>query len=78
MMTPLERCVALAFRPGLAAPAIARLLRISVGEAERIAAKMALERMNTGLPARGCSLVILLSSVRRCGHYAIGRDKPCA
>ena len=58
MMTPLERCVALAFRAGLAAPAIARLLRISVGEAERIAAKMALERMNTGLPGRGCSLVV--------------------
>jgi hypothetical protein len=24
------------------------------------------------LPARGCSLVILLSPVGRCGHYAIG------
>ena len=48
-MTPLERRVALAFRAGLAAPAIARLLRISVGDAQRIAVKMALERMNTEL-----------------------------
>jgi hypothetical protein len=31
------------------APAIARLLRISVGKARRIAVKMALERMNTEL-----------------------------
>jgi hypothetical protein len=33
----------------LTAPAIARLLRISIGKAQRIAAKMAIERMNTEL-----------------------------
>ena len=48
-MTPLERRVALALRAGLRPDAIARLLRISIGEAKRIAAKMALERMNTEL-----------------------------
>ena len=46
-MTPLERRVALALRAGLRPKAIARLLRISVGEAKRIAVKMAIERMNT-------------------------------
>ena len=48
-MTPLERRVKIALGAGLTAPAIARLLRISVGKARRIAAKMALERMNTEL-----------------------------
>ena len=47
--------------PARSEPAIARLLRISVGEAQRIAVKMALERMNTELAGRGCSWVILLS-----------------
>ena len=75
-MTPLERRVKIALGAGLTAPAIARLLRISIGKAQRIAAKMAIERMNTGSwPARGCSLAVLLSSVGGCGHYAIGRDK---
>ena len=46
-MTPLERRVALALRAGLRPEAIARLLRISVGKAQRIAVKMALKRMNT-------------------------------
>ena len=48
-MTPLERRVKIALGAGLTAPAIARLLRISVGKARRIAVKMALERMNTEL-----------------------------
>ena len=48
-MTPLERRVKIALGAGLTAPAIARLLRISVGKARRIAVKMALERMNTKL-----------------------------
>ena len=71
-MTPLERRVKIALGAGLTAPAIARLLRISVGKARRIAVKMALQRMNT---ARGCSLVILLSAVGQCDLYAIGPDK---
>jgi hypothetical protein len=54
-MTPLERGVKIALGAGLTAPAIARLLRISVGEAKRIAVKMALERMKRSWPARGCS-----------------------
>jgi len=48
-MTPLERRVKIALGAGLTAPAIARLLRISVGEAKRIAAEVAPERMNTEL-----------------------------
>ena len=48
-MTPLERRVKIALGAGLTAPAIARLLRISIGKARRIAAKMAIERMNTEL-----------------------------
>ena len=48
-MTPLERRVKIALGAGLTAPAIARLLRISIGKARRIAVKMALERMNTEL-----------------------------
>ena len=48
-MTPLERRVKIALGAGLTAPAIARLLRISIGKARRIAVKMALERMNTDL-----------------------------
>jgi hypothetical protein len=48
-MTPLERRVPLALRAGLRPEAIARLLRISVGKAQRIAVKMALKRMNTEL-----------------------------
>ena len=48
-MTPLERRVKIALGAGLTAPAIARLLRISIGKAWRIAVKMALERMNTEL-----------------------------
>ena len=48
-MTPLERRVKIALGAGLTAPAIARLLRISVGKARRIAVKMALQRMNTEL-----------------------------
>ena len=48
-MTPLERRVKIALGAGLTAPAIARLLRINVGKARRIAVKMALERMNAEL-----------------------------
>ena len=48
-MTPLERRVKIALGAGLRPEAIARLLRISVGEARRVAVKMALERMNTEL-----------------------------
>jgi len=47
--TPLERRVKIALSAGLTAPAIARLLRISIGKAQRIAAKMAIEWMNTEL-----------------------------
>jgi hypothetical protein len=42
MMTPLERRAKIALGAGLTAPAIARLLRINVGKARRIAVKMAL------------------------------------
>jgi hypothetical protein len=52
-----------------------RRVKIALGAGLTAPAIKALERMNTEL-AR--SRVILLSSVRRCGHYAIGRDKPCA
>jgi hypothetical protein len=48
-MTPLERRVKIALGAGLRPEAIARLLRISVDEAGRVAVKMALERMNTEL-----------------------------
>ena len=48
-MTPLERRVQIALGAGLTAAAIARLLRINVGKARRIAVKMALERMNAEL-----------------------------
>ena len=44
-MTPLERRVKIALGAGLTAPAIARLLRISIGKTRRIAVK----RMNTEL-----------------------------
>ena len=60
-MTPLERRVKIALGAGLTAPAIARLLRISVGKARRIAAKMALERMNTEEHGRGCSWATCLA-----------------
>ena len=45
----LIKCAKEFARYRLTAPAIARLLRISVGKARRIAVKMALERMNTEL-----------------------------
>ena len=48
-MTPLERRVKIALGAGLRPEAIARLLRINVGKARRIAVKMALQRMNTEL-----------------------------
>ena len=55
-MTPLEPRVKIALGAGLTAPAIARLLRISVGKARRIAAKMAntelaRSRVQLGKPA---------------------------
>ena len=39
----------IALSAGLTAPAIARLLRISIGKAQRIVAKMTIEWMNTEL-----------------------------
>ena len=74
-MTPLERRVALAFRAGLAAPAIARLLRISVGHAQRIAVRMAQSDEYRACPVAGAAWWSLLSTVGQCDLYAIGPDK---